>query len=499
VLGSLAVGSVIAGYRIDGILGRGGMGVVYEATQLSLGRVVALKVVTPLRSHDPGYRERFRREGMAQAAIDHAHIVTVYEAGSADDQLFIAMRMIRGETLKDALRGGALEPARTLALLAPIADALDTAHASGLVHRDVKPQNVLIGPNDHPYLADFGLTKVTGQTSLTASGQFMGTPDYTPPEVAEGRDATAASDVYAFAAVVYECLTGGPPFPRPTQAAVLYAHVHEPPPAASERRPGLPHVLDGVLDRGLAKDPAQRPASARELIDAVARAFETPDDGGATVPTPLAETYAPHTTTGKSAQRRPSPRVVGAGAVAALAAAGIAFALTAGDGEDGGGRRAAGTVVIGSTLDADATRGECSGDPELSRPRCTMLQTALPGRRVTVPFDGVVDRWRVRGAKGTMAIAILRGDDELRRVAASTSQRVASTARHEFETSLRVRKGDRIALQLAQGAHFGFARGGHPGARLARWIPELTSGRPADYTSPSDLEILYAVDVEPDG
>jgi len=517
----LAVGSEIAGYRIESILGRGGMGVVYEARQLSLGRVVALKVVTPLRSEDAGFRERFRREGMAQAAIDHPHIVTVYEAGAADDQLYIAMRLIRGDTLKHALRDGPLEPSRAVRLLAPIADALDAAHAAGLVHRDVKPQNILVGPGDHPYLADFGLTKVTGQTSLTATGLFMGTPDYTPPEVAEGGEATAASDVYAFAAVAYECLSGGPPFPRPTQAGVLYAHVHEPPPRASERRPGLPLAVDAALARGLEKDPAQRPATARALIDGVTAAVGSADaDPSDTAPTDVAAPLVRQPTTlvaegatlrassptpaakaPEAVTPRRSARTLAAG-VAVLVAAAVAVVLLASTGDDGdrqraGGEPGAGSVVLGSSLEAaSAGVGECGGNPDDPRPPCTLLQTALPARRLRVPFDGIISRWRVRGASGTIALAVLRGSDQPRRVAVTRREHMPTTGRHEFRTDLRVRKGDRVALQLAGGASFGYA--GVPAARLARWSPQVTSARPPDYTEPDGLELLYAVDVAPD-
>ena len=179
-------GTTIAGYRIDGILGRGGMGMVYEATQLSLDRVVALKLLAAHLSDDIGFRERFRREGQVQARLEHSHIVTVYEAGESEHGLFIAMRLVRGRTLKEMVTGGELDPERTLKILAPVAEALDEAHGIGLIHRDIKPQNVLVGGRDHAFLADFGLTKGPTEETLTKTGHFVGTFDYIAPEQING-------------------------------------------------------------------------------------------------------------------------------------------------------------------------------------------------------------------------------------------------------------------------------------------------------------------------
>jgi serine/threonine-protein kinase len=266
-------GTIVAGYRIDGLLAVGGMAVVYRATQLSLNRVAALKVLASELSDDPVFRERFRREGQLQAAIDHPHIVTVYEAGQTEHGLFLAMRVVRGPTLKDLILSGELEAGRALRLLTQVADALDAAHDVGLIHRDVKPQNILVGARDHAYLADFGLTKAPGKSGLTEEGQFVGTIDYVSPEQARGETATDRSDVYALAAVLCECLSGQVPFPKPNEPAVLYAHMSEPPPRLSERRSELPRALDDVVAQGMAKDPDARPRSATELMREVARAF----------------------------------------------------------------------------------------------------------------------------------------------------------------------------------------------------------------------------------
>ena len=266
-------GDQMAGYRIESILGQGGMGTVYEATQLSLNRIVALKILSPQLGSDLVFRERFRREGHIQAAIDHPHIVTVYEAGEIDDVLFLAMRLVRGSTLKDMIVGRDLEGARTLRLLKPIADALDTAHEAGLTHRDIKPQNILVGVRDHAFLADFGLTKSSTETGLTRTGQFVGTIDYISPEQIRGEAAGAASDVYALTAVLYECLCGVVPYPKPSDAAVLYAHISDPPPLVTDQRPELPPALDEVIARGMAKSPSDRPRSASEMIAEAERAF----------------------------------------------------------------------------------------------------------------------------------------------------------------------------------------------------------------------------------
>ena len=268
--GTLPAGVTIDGYRIERLLGKGGMGAVYEATQLSLNRRVALKLVAPVLARDPTVRERFRREGPLQAAIDHPHILPVYEAGEAGDDLFIAMRLVRGRTLKQLLAAGQLDHARMFGILCAVAEALDAAHAVGLVHRDVKPQNVLVAARDHAYLADFGVSRAPGEQTLTGSGQLLGSIEYVSPEQIRGEHVTAASDLYALACVLHECLTGLVPFPRESNVAVLWAHLFDPPPRPSEIRPELPPALDAVIAKGMAKEPEHRFESARALIHGAA-------------------------------------------------------------------------------------------------------------------------------------------------------------------------------------------------------------------------------------
>ncbi len=237
-------GSNFGGYTIERLLGSGGMGVVYEAVQGSLERRVALKVLKPDLADDPAFGDRFRREGRIQAAIEHPNVLDVYEVGEVEDHgLFIAMRLVDGPTLADLLRAGELSAARTLELLEQVGGALDAAHEAGLVHRDVKPQNILVGDGDHAFLADFGLSKL-GTDPASRSRPTVGTVAYVAPEVVGGQTPGPASDRYAFVATLFHCLTGDVVFPRGSEAAVLFAHAGEPPPRISSRRPELPASLD---------------------------------------------------------------------------------------------------------------------------------------------------------------------------------------------------------------------------------------------------------------
>lgn len=269
----LKCGEIVADYRIESVLGQGSMGVVYRATELARHRQVALKVLGGRLGNEPEVQARFEREGRLQAALHHDHIVTTYAAGRSEHGLFLAMRLIEGPTLKDLIRAGELSASRSLAILSQVAHALDEAHAVGLIHRDVKPQNILVGPGDHAYLCDFGLSLAPDEARLTGTGQFLGTIDYVAPEQIQSEPVTAAGDIYALTAVLCECLTGEVPFPKPTDAATLYAQVMEPPPRLTDRRPELPAALDDIVARGMAKEPSERPASATELTDAAQRAM----------------------------------------------------------------------------------------------------------------------------------------------------------------------------------------------------------------------------------
>ena len=254
------IGSEIAGYRIERQLGRGGMSVVYLAEQVALKRKVALKLLAPELSGDVQFRERFLRESELAASLDHPNVIPIFDAGEAGGVLFLAMRYVEGSDLAKRLaKDGWLEPAEAVSILERVADALDGAHKRGLVHRDVKPGNVLLSDDGHVYLSDFGLTRRTEETAaLTESGQFVGTLDYVSPEQIENKDVSAATDVYALACVLFECLTGEVPFRGDSKMGVMFAHLQSEPPSASERNPELRAGIDGVLARGMAKEPGDR-------------------------------------------------------------------------------------------------------------------------------------------------------------------------------------------------------------------------------------------------
>src|SRR5919106_5056636 len=261
-------GMTFAGYRVESLVGRGGMGVVYRATDLSLERPVALKLIAPELAGNEQFRARFLREPRLAAALDHPHVIPIHEAGEHDGQLYLAMRFVEGEDLKTLLaREGKLTPERTLAILAQIADALDAAHRRGLVHRDVKPANVLLDEDGHAYLTDFGITKQLGDAS-TDTGRMVGTLDYLAPEQIRGGSIEGRTDCYALACVLYECLAGTPPFGRETEAETLWAHMQDPPP----RLPGRP-ALDPVLGQALAKEKDERHATCGEFLAAASSAL----------------------------------------------------------------------------------------------------------------------------------------------------------------------------------------------------------------------------------
>jgi len=273
----LAIGSEFAGYRIEEVAARGGMGVVYRATQLRLKRAVALKLVTPALARDASFRERFRREWMIAASIDHPNVIPVYEAGEQDGALFIAMRWVEGTNLREEIDRGPLEPAHAARLVSQVASALDAAHERDLIHRDVKPANILITGHDHVYLTDFGLTKHASSISgLTRTGQWVGTVEYTAPEQIEGAPVSLLTDVYSLGCVLFEALTGQSPFKRDNDLATLWAHVYTPPPSVLEVSPEVSARFGGIVKRAMAKDPSERYASAGEFGRAVSAAALAP-------------------------------------------------------------------------------------------------------------------------------------------------------------------------------------------------------------------------------
>jgi len=261
----LGPGAMVASYRIEERIGRGGMAHVFRAVDQRLHRQVALKVLAPGLTRDQEFRTRFVRESEAAAAVDHPNVLPVYEAGESAGHLFIAMRFVGGGDTRGYLRRtGRLTPGRACDLIAQAAAALDAAHHRGLVHRDVKPANMLLEAGSaapHVYLADFGVSKQLFAEHLTATGQLIGTPDYVAPEQIQALALDGRADQYSLACVAFELLCGAPPFRRGQLHAIIYAQLYEPPPPLSEHRPELPAEADGVLARALAKAPEARYAS----------------------------------------------------------------------------------------------------------------------------------------------------------------------------------------------------------------------------------------------
>ena len=294
------LGTVVAGYRIEERIGRGGMGVVYRAQHLNLQRRAAIKIIAPDLAESEGFRERFTREARIAAALQHPNIVTVYDAGEIDGMLYLAMQFIRGEDLAAILRrDGRLRPYRAIDVCRQVASALDAAHAMGLIHRDVKPANVLI-EGRNAFLTDFGLTKQAGtHTQLTRAGDMVGTIHYVAPEQIEGRKVSARSDVYSLGCLLYHCLSGQVPFAHETDVAVIYAHLSEQPPKLSELRPELPEGLDAIMAKALDKSPDRRFPSCGDMISA-ARAVI--DAAG-----PLSETIPPRPS--QVAAHAPTPEI----------------------------------------------------------------------------------------------------------------------------------------------------------------------------------------------
>jgi serine/threonine-protein kinase len=317
-LSGLAPGSRVAGYVLERLVGVGGMAAVYQARDERLGRVVALKLL----AGDEALRKRFVREARAVAAVDHPHIIPVYEAGESDGVQFIAMRFVAGGTLQGVIRdSGALAPRRAAAFISQVASALDAAHAAGLVHRDVKPGNILVdarrGGPEHTYLTDFGIARaMLSAGTLTNAGQFLGTPDYAAPEQINGQPVDGRADQYALGCVAYEVLSGTVPFLREMPLAVLYAHLSTPPSQVTLARPDLPFAVNEVVNTALAKVPGNRYPSCADFADALRDALgldpydpsraARPPTTAVPVRPPISPTL-PLTPPGASREARPAP------------------------------------------------------------------------------------------------------------------------------------------------------------------------------------------------
>lgn len=279
------IGETFGKYQVSRLLGKGGMGEVYEAFDTDKRRFVALKVLTEQHADDDTFRERFLRESHAAAILQEPHVIPIHDWGEIDHTLYIDMRLVRGETLRDILAKRVLPPDRAVEIVGQVASALDAAHANGLIHRDVKPQNIIITPDDFAYLVDFGIAEARGETHLTMTGYQVGSFAYMAPERLDGHQpATAAVDVYALACVLYEALTGHPPFAGGHQQ-IIAGHLSASPPPPSVARPAVPAALDDVVARGMAKHPDDRYGSAGALARAAKRALSAGERVSATADT----------------------------------------------------------------------------------------------------------------------------------------------------------------------------------------------------------------------
>ncbi len=373
-MGGLAPGEVLAGHRIEEVAGRGGMGVVYRATQLALDRTVALKVIAPGLLEDQTMRARFVRESKVAASIDHPNVIPVYYAGEEDGVAYIAMRYVAGDDLRTLVRRARrLSPQRAAGIVAQVGAALDAAHAAGLVHRDVKPANVLIGPENHVYLTDFGLSKHAISTAgTTKPGHWVGTIDYVAPEQIRGERVDARTDVYGLGCLLFYTLTGTVPFPRETDEAKLWAQLSDPPPKPGEY--GAPEAFDAVIERALAKAPGDRYPSAGDLGRAAVAAAsgEQPVERERVVATGVAAPIELETVTARPVTLQVSadtvvaePTRTGARraplavALVVAAGAGVAVAVALSLGSGGGG------AALGTATPSPSPTATAASEPKL--------------------------------------------------------------------------------------------------------------------------------------
>ncbi len=306
------IGSDFAGYRLEAMLGHGGMSIVYRAKHVALGRTVALKLLSPQLSEGDAFRARFERESRLAASLDHPNIIPIYEASEFDGVFFIAMRYVDGPDLKTRLKEGPLSLSATVSIIDQTANALAAAHAQGLIHRDVKPANILIDPgagrgeSDHVYLSDFGVAKQTAAPGITKMGTFVGTANYASPEQIEGRQLDARADVYSLGCVVYECLTGNTAFDKDSEVAQMYAHLLEPAPVVTEIRPDLPPEINHVVFNAMAKSPDDRYAGTKELAAALTEVLSSvPEDAVGPVASATMIAAAPPAASGASGATAP--------------------------------------------------------------------------------------------------------------------------------------------------------------------------------------------------
>ncbi len=268
-------GTPFGRYRLVELLGRGGMGEVWRAHDTVIDRTVAIKTLLPHFAQDKTFEQRFRREARAAARLEDPHVVPIYDVGEVDGRLYVAMRLVNGQDLQTLLKEGPLGPERAVRVIEQIASALQAAHKVGLVHRDVKPSNILVTNDDFAYLIDFGIARAAGETGITSTGATIGTWSYMAPERFSSGNIEPSSDIYSLTCMLYQCLTGQLPFPGTTLEQVAMAHMTTPPPKPSVKRHGIPTAMDDVIAAGLAKNPEQRYRTAKDLAQAARAALTT--------------------------------------------------------------------------------------------------------------------------------------------------------------------------------------------------------------------------------
>jgi hypothetical protein len=364
----LAAGDEFAGYRIESRLGRGGMGILYLALEPGLERQVALKLIAPEAAADEVFARRFAEESRIAASIEHPNVVPIYAAGEEDSVPWIAMRYVRGSDLGRRIeRERRLDPAQAVALVAQVGNGLDAIHAAGLVHRDVKPANVLLSGDpgaEHAYITDFGVARnVATQSGLTQTGRFVGTLDYVAPEQISGEPIDARVDVYALGCLLFKLLTGEVPFPREGEAARLYAHLNDPPPAPSLYAPEVPMALDDVVIRAMSKSAEDRYLSAGDLGRAAQAALSgtavslperTVATGAAATGERESPAAAPSTESAKTRDMGRFSQTRAIGALSGLVVAAVAVALIVSGGGGGGDNTAGETTVATTTKEPKA-------------------------------------------------------------------------------------------------------------------------------------------------
>ncbi|SBS79022.1 Serine/threonine protein kinase [uncultured Mycobacterium sp.] len=327
-------GTSFGKYTISRLLGRGGMGEVYEAYDTAKGRAVALKILSDGVSHDPAFRARFQRESQAAAILQEPHVIPIHDWGEFDGRLYIDMRLVQGQTLAEMIKQGPLAPARAVGIVTQMAAALDAAHAAGLIHRDVKPENIIVTPADFAYLVDFGIAETKGATRLTEAGSQIGTLKYMAPERFNGEQATPAVDVYALTCVMYEMLTGETPFAGDSLESQVGAHLTLPPPRPATVNPRVPAAFDDVVARGMAKDPDDRYGTAGGLGRAAQRALQFAATARHAAPTATSPSATgPTAITGFGGRRRSwlLPTAIAVAAALILGGIGVIIGLLARD------------------------------------------------------------------------------------------------------------------------------------------------------------------------